>query len=224
MIFDDKLNVQSAVLLQTAARELAQADAAMAAIIRQVGPCQLRMTWRSHYFRALVEAIIYQQLSGKAASAILARFRALYPSHRFPLPQEILGTPASKLRAVGLSKQKISYIQDLAARAASGAFLARRLAALADEQVIAHLTEIKGIGRWTAEMFLIFCLGRPDVLSPSDLGIRKAVQKAYAYKSLPSPRTVERHGQRWKPYRSIACWYLWASVDGAAPGPASREP
>lgn len=220
MIFDDKLNVQSAVLLRTAARELAQADAVMAAIIRQVGPCQLRMTWRRHYFRALVEAIIYQQLSGKAAGTILARFRALYPAHRFPLPQEILGTPASQFRAVGLSKQKTSYIQDLAARAASGAFPTRRLAVLADEQVIAHLTEIKGIGRWTAEMFLIFCLGRPDVLSPSDLGIRKAVQKAYAYKSLPSPRTVERHGQRWKPYRSIACWYLWASVDGE-PGAAA---
>ncbi|MBI3934351.1 MAG: DNA-3-methyladenine glycosylase 2 family protein [Acidobacteria bacterium] len=218
MIFDDKRNVRAAGLLETAARELTQADDAMAAIIERVGPCQLRMTWRSHYFRALVEAIIYQQLSGKAAGTILARFRALYPPRRFPTPEEILNTPASKLRAVGLSQQKCSYIQDLAARAACGAFPARRLASLADDQVIAHLTEVKGIGRWTAEMFLIFCLGRPDVLSPSDLGIRRAVQRAYAYKSLPSPRTVERHGKRWKPYRSIACWYLWASVDGPPGG------
>ena len=218
MIFDDQQNVRSAAVLRTAARQLALADEAMAAIIRHVGPCQLRMTWRSHYFRALVEAIVYQQLSGKAAGTILARFRALYPTPRFPTPQQILATPVARLRGVGLSKQKSAYIQDLAARAASGAFPARGLASLPDEKVVAHLTEIKGIGQWTAEMFLIFCLGRPDVLSPSDLGIRKAVQRAYAYKSLPSPRTVERHGLRWKPYRSIACWYLWASVDGAPPG------
>lgn len=220
MIFDHKPNVRTAGLLTTAARELAASDGAMAAIIERVGPCQLRMTWRSHYFRALVEAIIYQQLSGKAASTILRRFRSLYPPGRFPSPELIARTPVSKLRSVGLSRQKISYIKDLAMRAASGSFPARRLAALEDEHVIAHLTEVKGIGRWTAEMFLIFCLGRSDVLSPSDLGIRKAVQKAYGYKSLPSPRTVERHGRRWAPYRSVACWYLWASVDGPPPGAA----
>jgi DNA-3-methyladenine glycosylase II len=217
MIFDDKHNLRAAGLLETATRELALADAAMAAIIGRVGPCRLRMTWRSHYFRALVEAIVYQQLSGKAAGTILDRFRALYSAPRFPTPQQILQTPVERLRAVGLSKQKTAYIRDLAARAASGAFPARRLSSLPDAEVIAHLTEIKGIGCWTAEMFLIFCLGRPDVISPTDLGIRKAVQKAYAYKSLPSPRTVERHGRRWKPYRSIACWYLWASVDGVIP-------
>jgi DNA-3-methyladenine glycosylase II len=214
MIFDDQPNLRAAALLETAARELALADQSMAEIIRRVGPCRLRMVWRRHYFRALVEAIIYQQLSGKAAGTILARFRALYPTPRFPTPEQILATPPSRLRAAGLSKQKISYLRDLASRTAEGAFPAPRLASLPDEQVVAHLIEIKGIGQWTAEMFLIFCLGRPDVLSPSDLGIRKAVQKAYAYKSLPSPSTVERHGQRWRPYRSVACWYLWASVDG----------
>ena len=220
MIFDDKSNVHTAGLLETAARELAQADQAMAAIIARVGPCQLRLTWRSHYFRALVEAIIYQQLSGKAAGTILARFRSLYSSRRFPAPEEILATPIRRLRAVGLSRQKISYLKDLSERAANGSFPPRRLTSLEDEQIIAHLTEVKGIGRWTAEMFLIFCLGRADVLSPSDLGIRKAVKKAYAYKSLPAPRTVERHGRRWAPYRSIACWYLWASVDGPPGGAA----
>ena len=214
MIFDDKHNIRSAELLETAARDLAAADAAMAAIIRRVGPCRLRMTWRSHYFRALVEAIIYQQLSGKAASTILARFRALYPPRRFPTAQQILETPVSRLRRVGLSRQKIAYLKDLSQRAVAGAFPRRRLASLEDEHVVTHLTEIKGIGRWTAEMFLIFCLGRPDVLSAGDLGIRKAVQKAYGYKSLPAPGTVERHGRAWKPYRSIACWYLWASIDG----------
>lgn len=220
MIFDDHRNGRRAELLERATRELARADPRLAAIIERVGPCRLRLSWRSHYFRALVEAIIYQQLSGKAAATILARFRSLYPSHRFPTPEEILRTPVRRLRAAGLSRQKISYLRDLARRSAEGSFPLPRLAALPDEQVIAHLTEIKGIGRWTAEMFLIFCLGRPDVLSPGDLGIRKAVQKAYSYKSLPSPATVERHGQRWRPYRSVACWYLWASVDGPPGGMA----
>jgi DNA-3-methyladenine glycosylase II len=219
MIFDNSQNVRTAGLLDQAARDLAAADEAMAAIIERVGPCRLRMSWRSHYFRALVEAIVYQQLSGKAASTILGRFRGLYPPHRFPKPEEIVRTPVSRLRSVGLSRQKISYIKDLAARAAAGTFPARRMTALPDEHVIAHLTEVKGIGRWTAEMFLIFCLGRADVLSPSDLGIRKAVQRAYGYKSLPSPKTVERHGRKWTPYRSVACWYLWASVDAAPPAP-----
>jgi 3-methyladenine DNA glycosylase/8-oxoguanine DNA glycosylase len=220
MIFDDRPNLRAADFLSAAASELAQADAALAAIIRHVGPCRLRVAWRSHYFRALVEAIVYQQLSGKAAATILARFRSLYPGSRFPAPEQILGTPVDRFRAAGLSKQKTSYIRDLASRAAAGAFPAKRLASLPDEAVIAHLTEIKGIGQWTAEMFLIFCLGRPDILSPSDLGIRKAVQRAYGYKSLPSTRTVERHGRKWIPYRSIACWYLWASVDGVPPAAA----
>ncbi|HWP85046.1 MAG TPA: DNA-3-methyladenine glycosylase [Terriglobia bacterium] len=218
MIFDDRLTVRSPELLETAARQLAQADEAMAALIERIGPCRLRMSWRSHYFRALVEAIIYQQLSGKAAGTILARFRSLYPAHRFPRPEEILATPHSAFRAAGLSKQKTAYLRDLAERVAAGTFPPPRLRSLSDEEVIARLTEVKGIGRWTAEMFLIFCLGRPDVLSAGDLGIRKAVQRAYAYKSLPAPRTVERHGLRWRPYRSIASWYLWASVDGAPPG------
>ena len=218
MIFDTKPNIRSQAVLEAGMRGLAEADQALAEIIRAVGPCQLRMTWRSHYFRALVEAIIYQQLSGKAAATILGRFRALYASRRFPSPDEILATPAARLRSAGLSKQKISYLKDLSARAANGSFPLRRLAHLDDEEVVGHLTQVKGIGRWTAEMFLIFCLGRPDVLSPSDLGIRKAVQKVYGYRSLPAPRTVERHGQRWRPYRSIACWYLWASVDGGVKG------
>jgi DNA-3-methyladenine glycosylase II len=214
MIFDTKSNVRTAGLLQQAVRDLSQTDAVMARLIERIGPCQLRMTWRSHYFRALVEAIIYQQLSGKAAGTILGRFRSLYPSGKFPTPQEISTTPASRLRVAGLSKQKISYLKDLSSRALDGSFPLRRMAALEDERVIAHLTQVKGIGQWTAEMFLIFCLGRADVLSSGDLGIRKAVQRAYGYKSLPSPRTVARLGCQWKPYRSVASWYLWASVDG----------
>jgi DNA-3-methyladenine glycosylase II len=213
MIFDTRANLRAAGLLAAAERELAAADATLADIIARVGPCQLRMTWRSHYFRALVEAIIYQQLSGRAAGTILQRFREIYPSRRFPTPEQILATPVGRLRSAGLSKQKISYLKDLSARVADGSFPLRRIASLQNHEVASHLMQVKGIGSWTAEMFLIFCLGRADVLSPTDLGIRKAVQKAYAYKALPSPRTVARHGEKWKPYRSVACWYLWASVD-----------
>jgi 3-methyladenine DNA glycosylase/8-oxoguanine DNA glycosylase len=185
----------------------------MQQLIEKIGPCQLSMTWRSHYFRALVEAILYQQLSGKAASTILARFRGLYPSGRFPTAEQIAGTAVERLRAAGLSRQKIVYLKDLSARTLDGSFPLRRLASASDEEVILHLTQVKGIGRWTAEMFLIFCLGRPDVLSASDLGIRKAVQRVYGFKSLPAEVTVARLGTRWKPYRSVASWYLWASVD-----------
>jgi 3-methyladenine DNA glycosylase/8-oxoguanine DNA glycosylase len=186
----------------------------MGRLIQQVGECQLRMTGRSHYFRALVESILYQQLSGMAAGAILRRFRALYPSHCFPSPEEILATSVEQLRSAGLSRQKIDYLKDLSHRAQNGLFPLRRIAGMEDEAVIRHLTQVKGIGQWTAEMFLIFCLGRPDILPLTDLGIQKAVQKAYDFKALPASRTLERLGHRWKPYRSIASWYLWASVDG----------
>lgn len=216
MIFDTRRNIKTEGLLEQATAELSRADEVMGGLIRQAGPCHLSMTWRSHYFRALVEAIIYQQLSGKAAGTILRRFRGLYPPHRFPTAEQILATPAARMRSVGLSKQKSSYIKDLSRRVRDGSFPLRRVARMDDEEVIAHLTQVKGIGRWTSEMFLIFCLGRPDVLSTGDLGIRKAVGRAYGYKALPAMSTVERHGQRWRPYRSIASWYLWASIDNGA--------
>jgi DNA-3-methyladenine glycosylase II len=216
MIFDTRRNIKTEGFLDEAVAALAQADARLGAIIARVGPCHLSMTWRSHYFRALVEAIIFQQLSGKAAGTILRRFRTLFPSHRFPTPEQVLAAPVAKMRGVGLSKQKISYIRDLAERVHNDSFPLQRVSRMDDEEVIAHLTQVKGIGRWTSEMFLIFCLGRPDVLSTGDLGIRKAVQRAYGYKTLPAMSTVGRHGLRWRPYRSVASWYLWASVDNGA--------
>ncbi|MSO19944.1 MAG: DNA-3-methyladenine glycosylase 2 family protein [Acidobacteria bacterium] len=221
MIFDTRRNIRMEGLLDEAVTELSRADKVMAGLIARIGPCQLGLTQsgkpgRSHYFRALVEAIIYQQLSGKAAGTILRRFRELFPSHRFPTTQQILAMPLERMRAVGLSRQKISYIRDLAERVEDGSFPLRRVSRMADAEVITHLTQVKGIGRWTSEMFLIFTLGRPDVLSTGDLAIRKAVQRAYGYKSLPAFSTVARHGLRWQPYRSIASWYLWASVDNGA--------
>ncbi len=214
MIFDTKTHLKTEPFLRNAAAELAGADPVMAALVARIGPCQLAMARRNHYFRSLVEAIVYQQLAGSAAAAILGRFRELYPTRRFPTPEEIQGTPDERLRAAGLSPQKISYLRDLSGRVVDGSFRLRSMASMEDEDVVSHLTQVKGIGRWTAEMFLIFTLGRPDVLPLNDLGILKAVQRAYGFGRMPAARTLERLGRRWRPYRSVAAWYLWASVDG----------
>ena len=185
----------------------------MAGMIQRIGPCRHGMARRNHYFRSLVEAIIFQQLAGKAATAILMRFRSLYSTRRFPSAEEIARTPESQLRQAGVSPQKISYLKDLSSRVMDGSLRLRSLSALPDEEIIEHLTQVKGVGRWTAEMFLIFSLGRPDVLPLNDLGILKAVQKAYGLRGLPTPRRLAKMGRNWQPYRSTASWYLWASLD-----------
>jgi DNA-3-methyladenine glycosylase II len=213
MIFDTKTHAKTELILRRAAVDLSQADTVMGSLVERIGPCELSLARRRHYFRALVEAIIYQQLAGKAAAAILSRFRDLYPSGRFPTAGEIDDTPDRRLRSAGLSPQKISYIRDLSGRVLDGSFHLRSLASMEDEAVVEHLTQVKGIGRWTAEMFLIFTLGRPDVLPLNDLGILKAVQRAYGFSRLPAARTLERMGRKWRPHRSVASWYLWASVD-----------
>lgn len=214
MIFDTERHPRTAPLLERATRELSQADPVLRDLIRRIGPCELPMTRRGGYFPALVEAIVYQQLTGKAAARILERFRALFPSRRFPTAEQIAQTPDERLRSAGLSPQKILYLKDLARRMADGSFPLQRISAMDDAEVMRRLTEVKGIGPWTAEMFLIFTLGRPDVLPVTDLGIRKAVQRLYGFKTLPAPRTLAQLGRRWEPYRSVAAWYLWASVDG----------
>jgi len=219
MIFEVKRYPRTEPLLEQAVRELSQSDPAMEELIRRVGPCQLPMKRRGKYFPALVEAIVYQQLSGKAAARILERFRSLFPSRRFPTPEQVARIPAERLRSAGVSPQKISYVKDLARRTANGSFPLRRISTMDDEEVMRRLTEIKGIGPWTAEMFLIFALGRPDVLPVTDLGIRKAVQRLYGMETLPSPNDLIELGRRWEPHRSVAAWYLWASVDGKDQSP-----
>jgi DNA-3-methyladenine glycosylase II len=163
-------------------------------------------------FQSLVEAIMYQQLAGSAAAAIHDRFMKIY-SGGFPTPARILRTPAEKLRAVGLSGRKTEYIYDLARQVHDGSIDLAALASMADGQVVEKLTQVKGIGRWTAEMFLIFCLGRPDVLPVGDLGLRRAMQKTYRLRSLPEPDKMEKIAEPWRPYRSVATWYLWKSLD-----------
>ena len=183
-------------------------DPLLTDIIDIVGDYTLKK--RNHHFSVLVESIISQQLATGAAEAIFKRFKSLYP--KFPTASEILSTKKSKLRLVGLSGMKIEYLKDLSRHVEQGRLDMRSLAKKSDEDVIASLTQVKGIGRWTAEMFLIFSLGRQDVFPVDDLGLRKGVQKAFSLPDIPKPKEVEKIGQRWKPYRTIVTWYLWKSL------------
>jgi DNA-3-methyladenine glycosylase II len=193
-----------------ARRTLARKDRVIAGLIRAVGPCGLKDAQHTDPFTALAHAIISQQLSTKAAATIAARFDALFAGQ--PAPAAVARLSDEQLRAVGFSFQKIGYLRDLCRRIDAGTLPLQALDAMDDEQVIAALTQVKGIGRWTAEMFLMFRLHRPDVLPVDDLGIVKAVQKAYRLRKVPTPDRITRIGESWRPYRSIACWYLWASL------------
>jgi DNA-3-methyladenine glycosylase II len=194
-----------------ARRALMRRDPVIATLIRQHGACGLASSQRTDPFHALLHAIIAQQLSTKAARTIEGRLSALFDGG--PTPAAVARVPDDKLRAVGLSGQKLKYIRDLCARILDGSLKLDTLTALRDDEVIAALTSVKGIGRWTAEMFLMFRLHRPDVLPVGDLGIVKAVQRAYKLRALPTPARLTKIGETWRPYRSVACWYLWASLD-----------
>lgn len=180
----------------------------MEKIIDSVGDYTLKK--RNHHFAVLVESIISQQLATGAAESIFRRFRGLYP--KFPSAKEILATRRSRLRAAGLSSMKADYLKDLARKVEQGKVRLEMLPKMSDDEVVEHLTQVKGIGRWTAEMFLIFSLKREDVLPVHDLGLQKAVQLAFSLPERPNPAQVEKLGMRWKPYRSIATWYLWKSL------------
>ena len=218
--------------MRKALDHLKRVDPTLGRIIDRVGPC--RIQYGPAEFHNLAEAIVYQQLNGRAAETIFNRFTALAGE---PLtPAGILKLTREQLRGVGLSKQKSSYLRDLAEKAASGALDFGRLPDLADEDVIQHLIQVKGIGVWTAHMFLIFSLRRPNVLPTGDFGIRMAIFKHYLDRrrkqtskkrdskprartiKLPSPVQMEKIAECWKPYRSIACWYLWRSLDSKTVG------
>ena len=189
---------------------LARRDPVIRDLIRRHGACGLADAQHTDPFQALVHAIVSQQLSTKAAATIAARFAGLYGG--FPTPAQVTLTSDQQLRGVGLSAQKIGYLRDLCQRISDASLPLAALDAMADDEVVAALTQVKGIGRWTAEMFLMFRLHRPDVLPVGDLGIVKAVQKAYRLRKVPTPERLTRIGEAWRPYRSIACWYLWASL------------
>jgi DNA-3-methyladenine glycosylase II len=194
-----------------ARRVLARRDPVIRDLMRRFGECGLARAQRSDPFRALLHAIIAQQLSTRAASTIEGRFAALFDGR--PTAAAIAATPDDALRTVGISPQKLGYIRDLCARTLDGSLALDALSRLPDDEVIVALTSVKGIGRWTAEMFLMFRLHRPDVLPVGDLGIVKAVQRAYKLRLAPTPVRLTRLGENWRPYRSVACWYLWASLD-----------
>jgi DNA-3-methyladenine glycosylase II len=189
---------------------LSQSDPRLGEVIGTVGGYSIQL--RKDPFQSLVESIIYQQLAGSAASIIYGRFIKYYKNSP-PLPEQILSTPDAELKSsIGLSNKKIEYIKDLSARITDRTLDLVILCEKTDEEIITQLIQLKGIGRWTAEMFLIFYLGRLDVLPVTDLGIRKAMKKIYALSELPKPSEMLTISQPWRPYRSVATWYLWKSV------------
>ena len=181
-------------------------DPRLEAAIREVGEYDIRLD--SNKYESLVQAIITQQLSGKASGAITARFKAMYGG-AFPAPADVAATPDEDLRSSGLSRSKVAYIKGLSELVESGSLDLDALEKLPDEEVISVLTAVKGIGRWTAEMFLIFTLGRLDVLPVDDLGLRKGIRLVYSTASMPTGAEAVRIAERWRPYRTVATWYLW---------------
>ncbi len=200
-----------------AEQHLAACDPVLRTLIATYGGCALARSQREDPFTALVEAIVWQQLSSKAAATIYRRVLALIPEGGPPTPGGILALQDGNLRAAGLSRAKTAYIRDLAARVRDGDVHLDALGTLEDDPVIAELTKVKGIGRWTAEMFLMFRLHRPDVLPVGDVGIANAIRRAYRLRKIPSPVRMQKIAEPWRPYRSVACWYLWRSLD-ALPG------
>jgi len=195
--------------MRKAVNHLKNADPVLRAIIERVGP--FRMQYGPPEFSSLAESIVYQQLNGKAAETIFTRFAALAGD---PLtPEGILKLTDTEMRAAGLSKQKSAYLKDLAAKTAAGLLDFEQLPELPDDEVIKHLTQVKGIGVWTAHMFLMFTLKRPDILPTGDYGVQAAIKKHYRKRQLPKPHVMEKIAKPWVPYRSIACWYLWRSLD-----------
>jgi methylated-DNA-[protein]-cysteine S-methyltransferase len=193
-------------------------DPALRRVIDQVGPLRLRVDRTSSLFLALAEAIVYQQLTGRAAATIFARVRALFPrAHQGPTPQQILRASEERLRGAGLSRAKTLALKDLAAHARAGTIpTLDEAAALGDDELVERLTGVRGIGRWTVEMLLIFRLGRPDVLPVDDYGVRKGFAVALRRPELPDRKALAARGERWRPYRSAASWYLWRAAEGAA--------
>ena len=195
--------------MRHAVRHLKKADPVLCAIIERIGP--YRIEYDEPRFHSLAEAIVYQQLNGRAAFTIFKRLTDLAGD---PLtPEGILKLTEAQMRGAGLSKQKLTYLRDLAEKAHSGQVDFARLPDLPDEEVIKQLTQIKGIGVWTAHMFLMFALRRPNVLPTGDYGVQMAIRKHYRKRKLPKPNDMEKIAKSWEPYRSVACWYLWKSMD-----------
>ena len=193
---------------------LRASDPRMAALIARSRRYEIAPAVSIRPFDALAESIAYQQLNGKAAASIWNRVRALYPKRKRLDPTKVLATPDETLRAAGLSRAKIAAIKDLAAKTLDGTVpSSRALLRMSDDEIVARLTTVRGIGRWTVEMLLLFDLGRPDVWPVDDYGVRKGFAKTFGKRKLPTPKQLMKHGEKWRPYRSVAAWYFWRAVD-----------
>jgi DNA-3-methyladenine glycosylase II len=206
---------------------LSAADAVLAQLMRAAGPCALAVRAEEPPFEALARAIAHQQLHGIAANTILKRLIESCGQGAFPTPQMLLAASTDSLRAAGFSAAKVAALRDLATKTLSGLVpQAAALAALDDEAIVTRLTQVRGIGRWTVEMLLMFHLGRPDVLPVDDFGVRAGFQAAYGLRRAPAPKALLAFGERWKPYRSTAAWYLWRALElkraGLLPVPSER--
>ena len=199
-----------------ALKHLSASDPVMRKLIREHGKCALEPETRRSPFQSLVQAVAYQQLHSTAANAILTRFKKLFPKRKFPRAEDLVLVTDKQLRACGFSLAKIASIRDIAAKTLEGVVPAsRQIVKLSDDEIIARLTEVRGVGRWTVEMLLIFQLGRSDVLPADDFGVRNGFRHAYKRRDLPTPKEVLAHGERWRPHRTTAAWYLWRAADAA---------
>ena len=195
-----------------AVAHLKRVDPALGAVIAAVGPCRWTGTTDHSHFGFVLRCIVYQQLSGAAAATIFGRVQTLFGG-RVPTAPELLATRTPRLRAAGLSARKVEYAKELAKRSHSGELPFHELHAMPDDAVIDTLVQVRGIGRWTAQMVMMFHLGRPDVFPELDLGVQKGVQKLLGLRRLPSPERTARIGERWSPYRTVAAWYMWRSLE-----------
>lgn len=202
---------------------LSRVDPVMARVIRTVGPCTLTPQRRRAPFESLARAIAYQQVHGKAAESMLRRLCALFPGRRFPRPQDFATVDDAAIRGAGFSRAKVAAFRDLAAKTLDGTVpTARRIRTLDDDAIVQRVVAVRGIGRWTVEMLLIFQLGRPDVLPVDDFGVRNGFRLAYKKRGMPTPTFVRQFGERWRPYRTVAAWYLWRATERLATRPRTQ--
>jgi len=195
-------------------KQLSAADKVLGRLIRKIGPCTLRPEKNCSPFQSLVRSVAYQQLTGKAAATILGRVKDLFPTQSFPEPEDLIRIPEEQLRAAGLSRAKIAAVKDIAAKTLEGVVPSIQvIRKLSDEEIIERLTTIRGVGQWTVEMLLIFRLGREDVLPATDYGVRKGFALTYELDELPTPKELLAFGEKWRPYRSTAAWYMWRALD-----------
>lgn len=207
-----------------ALRHLRKVDPVMKRVIKEVGGCGLEPDAKRSPFESLVRAVAHQQLHGKAAESILNRFVALFPHGRFPTPAELAAVSDEALRGVGFSGSKVAAVRDIAEKTLAGIVPSpRRIVRLGDEEIIERLTSVRGVGRWTVEMLLMFQLGRPDVLPVDDFGVRAGFRVAYGLPEMPKPKEVLAAGEIWRPFRTTAAWYLWRAADRAKAAGVVKE-